>query len=63
MQRPSQESHIAADRLPTGQPADCLVNNRLEYRGGKVFFRCALVDKGLDIRFCKYTAARGDRVD
>ena len=36
-------------RLAAGQTADGLVDHRLEYGGGKVFFRSSLVDQRLNI--------------
>ena len=53
---------MSTDRFTTGKTTDGLVNYCLENRSRQVFLGGALVDQGLDIRLCKYTAASGDGV-
>ncbi len=61
MQR-AEERHMSTDRLAAGKTADGLVDNRLKDGGGKIFFRGALIDEGLDIGFGEHAAARRYRI-
>ncbi len=63
MERPTQEGHLTTDRSALCQPADRLVDDGLQHRGGNIFFRRAFVEQRLNIRFGEYSAARGNRVD
>ena len=49
MERTAKKGNMSPDRFSTGQTADGLIDNRLENRGRKIFFRCPLVNQGLDI--------------
>ena len=62
MKRAAQKRDMSADRLPACKSADCLVYHCLENRGRQVFLGSALINQGLDIRFCKYAAACGNRI-
>ena len=59
MERPSEERHVAADRLSAGQTADGLVYHSLEDGDGQIFSGGSLIDKGLDIRFGEHAASGG----
>ena len=54
---------MAADRFAAGQTADGLVDNCLENRSRQIFLGGTFVDQRLDIGFCKYAAAGGNRID
>ena len=60
MERASQESDVAADRLSAGKSADGLVDHCLEDRSRQVLFGGALVDQGLDVGLGKNAAAGGN---
>ena len=63
MQRTAQKCDMAANRLSAGKTADRLIHNSLKDGRGKVFLGGTFVDQWLDIRFCKYTAACGNRIE
>ena len=62
MERTSEKSDVAADRLSAGKAGDRLIDYRLENGRGKIFLGRALVDQRLDIRLGKYAAARRDGI-
>ena len=63
MKRPANQGHFAPDGPALGQAADCLVDDRLQDRGGDVLFRHPVVHQGLHVGFGEHAAAGGDRVD
>ncbi len=62
MERPAEESNMSPDRFTAGKSADRLINDRLKNGCGQIFFGSALIDQGLNIRFCKNAAACRYRV-
>ncbi len=60
--RTAEEEHLALDPAPLRQARHRLINHRLKNRGGNVRLACPLVEKRLNIRFCKHPAARSDRI-
>ena len=59
----AQKSDVAADRFTAGQAADGLVDDGLKDGGGDIFFRRALIEKGLNIGFGEHAAAGSDGID
>ena len=47
---------MSADRLAACQPCDGLIDNRLKNRSRQILFFGTLVNQGLNIRLCEYTA-------
>ena len=62
MQRTAQKCHMSTDWLTTGKTGNRLIDNCLENRCRKVFFRRTFIDQRLDIRLRKYTASCSDRI-
>jgi len=54
---------MSADWFTTGQSADSLVDNCLEYRSSKVFFGSTIIDQRLDIRLGKYTTSCSNGIE
>ena len=63
VKRAAEEGDVTTDRLALCEAGDGLVDDRLEDRRREILARRTLVDQRLDIRLCKDTTARGDRVD
>ena len=62
-QRTTEKSNMASDRAAAGKTCDRLVNNRLEDRSCKVFFRRAFIDEWLKVTLGENTASGCDRVE
>ncbi len=63
MKRPSQKGHMPPDWFSAGKTADRLVYHRLKDGSGEILLCGALVDQGLNVRFGKYAAPGGNRVE
>ena len=57
VQRAAQKCDAAANRLPTSQPGNGLVDNSLKYRGCQIGFCRPFVEQRLNIRFRKHPTA------
>ena len=63
MQRPAEEHDVAFDAPALRQSRDGLIDDRLVYGCGYIFFFCALVEQRLDVGFRKHAAAARDGID
>ena len=63
MQRSAEEGNVTADWFTAGKARNCLVNNCLKNGSGNVFAACTFVNQRLNVSFCKYTAACGNRIN
>ena len=63
VERPAEEEHLPLDAPALREPGDRLIDDRLEDGGRDILLARALVEKRLDIRFCKHAAAGGNGID
>ena len=62
VERSAQKEHFPLDAPPLGKAGNRLIDDCLEDGGGDIRLARALIEKGLDIRFCKHAAARGNGI-
>ena len=62
VERTAEEKHLAPDPSALRQSRHRLVDHRLIYAGGNVLFFRSLIQKRLNVGFCKHTATGGNGV-